>query len=337
MNYYNDIIHYFDEKIKYVLENIDENIVCRITEIRIRRNKPIVIIIKNTTYFLDYNSDIYDYPTHNAVDINNKEFDELLLKLCNYSVYSSMESMKKGYISLKNGSRVGIASTSVYENNELKTIKDISSINIRIPKDVNGAADKVLNFLYVNSFPSIIISGKPNSGKTTLLRDLAYQLSNGFNNDYKKIAIIDERNEIAGKYNNEYSSKIGVNTDVLTGFNKSTGIEIATRTLSPEMIICDEISTIDELESIKFAFSSGLSFALSIHANSIDELKSKQIAQMLLNTGQFEYIVMLDNYTYQPKIIEVSEVYDKAFWNGIDSCVNNRCWNCSIIKSKEKI
>lgn len=333
MNSFKEIINYFDEEVKFVFESIDDAIVSRITEIRIRRNMPVIISIRNTCYFVDYNGDIYDYPCHNSVVINGDSFDNLFLKLCDYSVYSSMENMKKGYITLSNGSRIGIASTKVSNEN----IKNITSLNIRISREIEGIADSVLNFLYVNSFPSIIVAGKPNSGKTTLLRDLAYQLSNGFNGRYSKVAIIDERNEITGKINFEFSTKIGVNTDVLSGFDKATGIEIATRTLSPDLIVCDEISTIEELNSINYAFSSGVAFALSVHINNEKDIIRKPIMKNLVLTQQFDYIVLLDKHTYKTKIIDTSEVKIENNWNASSDDFFNRSGDSHNINSAQKI
>lgn len=337
MNFLNEILMYFNENIQYVFNQIDEIILNKITEIRIRKNKPVILIIRNTSYFVDCNGDLYDYPSHNAVIVNAEEFDKLFLNLCDYSVYSSMDNMKKGFISLPNGSRVGIASTCVKESNELVSVKDVVSLNIRIHKEIEHCADKVLNFLYVNSFPSIIVAGAPNSGKTTLLRDIAFQLSNGFNNRYQKVAIIDERNEIAGKQNDDFSMNVGINADVLTGFSKANGIEIATRVLSPDMIVCDEISTIEEVESIEYAFSSGVAFALSVHLSSRQDLVNKPIIRKLLNTNEFSYIVLLKNHTYDTKIIDAGEILSEINRNECFDSFFNRCRNSSCFEIEKKI
>lgn len=337
LNCYKEIIKYFDDDIKFVFSNMDEVVVSRITEIRIRRNMPIALVIRNSTYFIDYNGDIYDYPNHNAVIISSKSFDELFLKLCDYSVYSSMETMKQGFITLNNGARVGIASTCVMNKNEIQTVKNITSINIRIAREINGCADKLLNCLYINSFPSIIVAGKPNSGKTTLLRDLSFQLSNGFNNRYSKVAIVDERNEIAGKNAFDFSTKIGINTDVLSGFNKAKGIEIATRTLSPDLIICDEISTEEELKSIEYAFSSGVAIALSIHINNELDLLNKSIAKKLIMSKFFDYVVMLNKHTYDTKIIDISEVDFENYRDDFNRSSNGGDWAFKDSLSKDAI
>lgn len=330
MNCLNEIIEYFDDNIKSIFISIDEIILNKITEIRIRKNKPFVIVIRNTSYFIDYNGDIYDYPTHNAVKIDSTSFDELFLKLCDYSIYSYSEDMKKGFITLKSGVRIGLTGTYV-ECDDISTVKDITGLNIRIHRKIFNCADKLLNSLYINSFPSIIVAGPPNSGKTTLLRDIAYQLSDGFNNHYSKIAIIDERNEIAGKVNDEYSVEIGANCDVLTGFPKAKGIEIATRTLSPDMIICDEIATLQEVKSIEFAFSSGIAFALSVHLADRQNIFDKPVIRELISTNEFSYIVLFSNHTYEYQIIDIGELLNEMGRNNSNYNFLNRYWNDSLV------
>ncbi|MBQ9532081.1 MAG: hypothetical protein IJR70_08410 [Eubacterium sp.] len=317
------ILSFMNDDLKTVFSLLDKNIHIRINEIRVRKENYLVIVIKNTSYFIDYNGDIYDYPSNNCVFINKDVFDEMYLSFCSYSVYSNAENIKNGFITLQNGSRIGIAGSAVYENEKLLSVKDLTSMNVRISKDVKNCSDSILSFLYVNSFPSIIVAGKPNSGKTTLLRDIARQLSSGFNHNYSKIAVIDERGEICGKRGDKSLLDIGINTDVLTAFSKAKGIEIATRTLSPQMIICDEVSTIEEVSSILYAFSSGIKFALSVHISSREDLLYKPIIKTLLDTREFSYIVLLENYTYKAEIIDAGEIYDEICRNDNPDNINN--------------
>lgn len=317
------VLSCLSDELQSVFHMLDTVVFEKITEIRIRRDKPLVVVIRNTSYFIDYNGDLYDYVYSGAVSVDSDSFDKLFLKLCDYSIYNSVDNLKNGYITLGNGARVGVASTAVYNGSVMQSVKDITSLNIRIPRQIKGCADSVLNFLYVNAFPSVIVAGVPNSGKTTLLRDMARQLSDGFNNHFAKVCVVDERNEIAGKNNSLISMDLGVNTDVLCGFSKAKGIELATRTLSPEIIICDEISTPQELDSIKFGFSTGVSFALSIHIASKKELVTKPIIQKLLDTGEFAYIVLLDGHSYKTEIIEASQIYDEILRNdNLDNILN---------------
>lgn len=326
----NNVLKYLPKAISSSFEQMDKNILTRINEIRIRRNKPIVIIIRNTSYFVDSLGNLYDHINCSILKCDSDVFDELFLTICDYSIYSNLNALIDGYITLDNGARVGVSSTAVCDEGIISSIKDVTSLNIRIPRNIKGCADKILDFLYINAFPSIIVAGAPNSGKTTMLRDICCSLSSGFNNHFRKIAIIDERNEFAGKSNAEYSIDTGINTDILTSFSKSKGIEIATRSLSPEMIICDEISTKEEVESIKYAFSSGVRFAVSMHAGSKEDLYNRPILIDLLLTGEFEYIVWLDSYTYNAEIIDRMDIIDEINRCNNSLIINNNDWHNAI-------
>ncbi|MBR3737747.1 MAG: hypothetical protein IKN26_03315 [Eubacterium sp.] len=322
------IVSFMNENMRNVFSLPDRNIRSRINEIRIRKENFIVIVIKNSSYFIDSNGDIYDYPQKNCLKTSADEFDELFLSFCNYSVYSNSQNINKGFITLENGSRIGLAGSAVCEGENILSLKDITSMNIRIAREVKNCALGVLNFLYVKSFPSIIVAGAPASGKTTLLRDMARLLSSGFNNRYAKIAVVDERGEICAKYNSQ-KIDIGINTDVLSYFSKQRGIEIAIRTLSPDMIICDEVSTIEEVESIKFGFSSGIGFALSVHIKNREDLLRKPIIKTLLETGEFSYIILLEDKTYKPLIIDCGEIIDEICRRDDSYYFNNGIGNLS--------
>ncbi len=300
---------FLGEEIDAALSLADKDILSRICEIRIRKDSYFMIVIKNTSYFLTKDGEFAEHPTHHSIKTPAAYLDKLFLKLCDFSVYANADNIKRGFVTLKNGARVGIAGTAVTKNGEIISVRDITSLNIRIPREVRGCSIGVLNFLYVNAFPSVIVAGAPSSGKTTLLRDMAYQLSSGFSDRFRKVAVVDERGELAGKTVDGEYLDVGINTDVLTSFQKAEGIEIATRTLSPEMIICDEVSRKSEVAAISEAFAAGISFVLSVHIGSKEDLYRKEILRDLLETGEFSYIVLLLGNTYKTEIMDAEEVY----------------------------
>ena len=316
--------------VKSTIDKVDKDILTRITEIRIRKNNYLIIVIKNTSFFLSEAGELCEYPTASCVKTGGEYVDKLFLRICEYSIYSNNDNIKQGFVTLQNGARVGISGTAAMAAGVITGIKDISSLSFRIPNEIRGCSCGVLNFLYVNAFPSVIIAGMPASGKTTLLRDMAYQLSSGFNDRYRKVAVIDERNEIAGKCSGENTLSVGINTDVLSSVPKSLGIELATRTLSPEIIICDEVSNEAEVNAISAAFSSGISFALSVHIGTRDDLYKKRIIRQLLETGEFSYIVLQKGLTYETEILDCEEVYREICRNYSGDCVLKRDGNYSL-------
>ena len=309
---------YLPKSVTYVLDEFDEIYCCSLTEIRIRRNMPVIFVINNIPCFADKYSVITKILPKSPLIVDDADFDEMLNAMCEYSFYSKINTMKNGFITLENGSRVGICSTAVYDDGGLVSVKDVSSVAVRIPRQAVGCGAQIVKALFSNGLCSSIVAGKPSSGKTTLLRDMARELSSGFNSRYCKVTVVDERNELAGKVGKAFTLDVGVNTDVITGFEKAMAIETAIRTLSPDVIVCDEVSTLKEAQSIKFGFSCGVHFLLSVHIGSFDDLYRRTVLRELLESGFFKKIILLyDSYT--AKIIDCGDIYDEADRKHIDN------------------
>lgn len=291
------------------LKSINENIIENIQEIRLRANRPIVIVNNLGSSFLTNTGKLSYILSSNCIIVTKNEIIESINKMCSYSMHNHYEDLVNGYVTLPNGSRVGITGTAVFEKENVKGIKDFDSINIRIPRIVNGVSEIILKCLYNNEISNLIIAGQPSSGKTTILKDLMYQLSSGRLGKYYKICVVDERKEIANS--KDAANNIGPNTDVLLGFPKAKGISMAVRTLSPDVIICDEVGSEEEINLILDSLNSGISFILSIHANSYEELIRKHIFKKLHYDGGFKNIVLLKSNS-EPgviaKIIKQNEV-----------------------------
>lgn len=267
-----------------------------ITEIRIRLNKPVIVYIADEPHFIGSSGEYLSMPAADCLRISDNEFEAIINNLCNNSFHINIETLKKGYIITKAGIRIGVCSKAVYNQGELISIKDITSINIRIPHEYKNCARSVLNEIYSDSLPSIIVAAMPSMGKTTFLRDFARLISSGYNGRFSKVSIIDERSEIAGDFD------VGINTDVISNFPKAKGIEMAIRTMSPDIIICDEIGTVEELDKIKFGFSSGVRFAVSVHTDSAGSVQKDSILYNLIKCGCFDYLIILEHYTDAYKI-----------------------------------
>lgn len=307
------VISSLTDGIRNVVDLIPKEMQRQLNEIRVRKNLPLVLVFGKNCLFITEDGKLLNHYSNNAYRVEADEFDVLFRRLSNYSVHSAIDNLTKGFITANGGNRVGVSSTAVIKDKDISSVKDITSLNIRISNEVKNCSRPVLNLLYVNRFPSIIVASPPSGGKTTFLRDFSRILSGGFNNKYRKVAIIDERNEIAFKSNGVIDADIGLNTDVLTGFPKSNGIEIAVRTLSPDIVVCDEISKTEEVMAIADGFHSGVKFAVSVHASSKKELINKPIIRQLIEYNEFEYIVLLNDYTNDFEIMEVSELKNEIF------------------------
>lgn len=287
----------------------------QLNEIRIRRNQPLILVFGKNCLFITRKGKLLNHYSELAYMVDDEEFELIFRRLSNYSVHSVMDNLTKGFITAEGGNRIGVTSTAVIKEKEIASVKDINSLNLRIANEIKDCSRQILNMLFVNNFPSIIVASPPAGGKTTFLRDFARLLSSGFNSRYRKVVIIDERNEIAYKGAAGINADIGLNTDVLTGFPKSVGIEMAIRTLSPDIIICDEISASSEVAAMADGFNSGVRFAVSVHAADNKDLIEKAIIRELILRNEFEYVVMLNDYTNDFEITEVSEIRSEIFRN----------------------
>lgn len=309
MEKFNDSIKTLPIELSSVLMKINSNEKKKIQEIRLRVNKPVLLIENGDAFFVETDGTLCTKPTAQSLTVKRDTFDRAYKKLCEYSVHSNMNTLTNGFLTVRGGNRVGVCSTAVYKNNSVYSIKGITSLNIRIAREFKGASMPLLNSICSANIPSLILAGKPASGKTTILRDIAYQLSTGYHNQYRKVVIVDERSEIANMGSDYSQNDVGINTDVLNGFSKSDGIEIAVRTLSPDVIICDEIGNNEEVKAIQHGFSSGVKFIVSLHVASEKELYQKPQLRSLLLTQEFQYIVLLKNNFNGFEIYHANEVF----------------------------
>lgn len=236
-----------------------------INEIRLHKDKAMVIVSDNRNII----TDIY---------CSAKDFNIIVDNLCNHSLHSHVDTIKNGYISA-GIYRVGVCGKYTGEN-----ISEITALNIRIPHMILNISEPVINLVQQENYTSgVLIYSPPSGGKTTLLRDLTIKLST-----YKRVTIIDSRNELYD-YNTMNSPLI----DIFNGYPKATAIELATRTMSPEYIICDEIGSYNECEMILSVQNTGVPLIASAHALNINNLLQRKNIRLLHDNMIFKYYIGL--------------------------------------------
>lgn len=252
----------------YIMENA--------AEIRLRAGRPVIIETADKRYTLG------------GAVVSAENISACVASFCDYSVHSCQRELSEGFVTLRGGHRAGFSGTAVYENGKIKTIKDISSINLRIAREHRGIAERLARLVTENDrFGGMLIIGEPMSAKTTMLRDLC-RLAGGT----RKVAVIDERGEIAAMYKGEPQHSVGTNTDVLDGFLKGGGIELALRALSPQIIMCDEID--GDFAGLCGCISNGVRLILTAHCGGIDELKRSPRLCGVIEAAGINYIALLD-------------------------------------------
>ena len=260
-------------------------------EIRIRVKQP-VMVCYGTNFYLG-ESGITDQKEY-ALSCSFDEMQDIIFKACECSIYAYSEELKKLFITLGSGQRIGVCGEIVCEDGKIKTVKNFSSINIRLLHQVPNCSLKTLPFLYNDEgvFNTLIIA-PPGAGKTTYLRDLCYQLSS--KNIVRNLLILDERGEIAPKQFDELIFNVGENTDVLSYCTKAYGIENGIRVFSPTAIAMDEIASEEDVLSLNFAIGSGVKIIATAHAQNIKELFRKPYFEKLLQSKVFDRFVVLSN------------------------------------------
>ena len=268
----------FPKPLQFKLEKILKD--KELQEIRIKTEKPVIIITSSGEQIIDYTAD-------------RDDLKYIMQRISNYSLYAYEEDIRQGFITIRGGHRVGLAGECVMEDGKVKTIKNITSLNIRICREIIGCSQKVMKYIVddTNIYNTMIIS-PPKCGKTTILRDIASVLSDKVQ---KKISIIDERSEIAGSYMGIPQMNVGIRSDILDNCLKSEGMIMAIRSLSPDVLICDEVGTFKEIEALEMAFNSGVNIIVTLHGRSIEDLYNRSVLKNLLNNNILQRVIILGN------------------------------------------
>ena len=213
------------------------------------------------------------------------------------SVYAWEEEFRQGYLTLCGGHRVGLVGKGVLEQGRIRTLKQISGLNFRIARAVPGAADVLIpRVMEGGRVHNTLLVSPPGCGKTTLLRDLIRQLSNGIPEEKIagiNIGVVDERSELAGCVNGIPQLDIGMRTDVLDGCPKSEGIRMLIRSMGPQAVAADEIGTAADAVALEEALQSGVAIQTTVHGNGLQDLLHHPVLRPLVMQGCFPVIVSL--------------------------------------------
>lgn len=281
---YNDILRYFPDNIRVVLENeINNNFI--IEEIRIRNSKPIILKLNNSEKIINY-------------IVQTEDVLNILQSICENSIYSYQNQICEGFITIKGGHRIGITGSAVIENNQVKNLNYISNLNFRIARQIIGCSNNIIKEIINqegNTIYNTLIVSPPGAGKTTLLRDIIRNLSNGTEEiTGKNIGVVDERGEITAMYKGIPQNDLGIRTDIIENIKKSIGMKMLIRSMAPEIIVADEIGSKEDVQEINYAVCSGIKGIFTAHGNSLEDLKLNPAIAELIEKYIFERLIFLD-------------------------------------------
>jgi len=278
----------------------------KLTEIRMRLNKRLVVFVSGKPYYLAL--DGITNVKEKAIIVSREMLYNTIKRASERSLYAVNNQLKQGFLTVLGGIRLGICGEVVVENGKIQTIKNFSSINIRIAKEVKNCSLNILEYILSGGFNNTLIISPPGCGKTTLIRDILYQMS--LRSYTYNVLLADERYEIANCFNGKPTLDVGDFTDIVSGVEKSYAFDCGLRSMGPDILVTDELATKDDMSSVLRISNSGVKLLASIHAKDIDQLKNKKDFEEILSQKVFKRFVVLG---LSRGVGTIEGVYDENF------------------------
>ena len=283
------LLKYMPGRLFGIMGRIPVSVLLKIEEIRLGAFKPIIVYMNNACFYVTGEGKLSGR-SGEGMHINADELKETFRLLCDGSVYAMEENIKNGFVTTCGGHRVGICGSVTAKANKVEAIKDISYLNIRIAHEIIGAADGVLEYIINPDLKSTLIVSPPGGGKTTLLRDLCRRLGGDDTFSYK-VALADERGEIAGSFMGKPVNDVGDRTCVMDGCPKSVAMEMLLRGMGADVVVTDEIGGEGDEKALSNLLRCGVRVIASAHGRTMEDLSRLP----LIGKGGFENIIILEN------------------------------------------
>ena len=275
-------------------------------EIRLRTGRPLAIVERGREVFLTGDG-ARTREAGAAWRVTALELRETMEFVGEYSLYAYEDELRQGYLTIRGGHRVGVAGRTVLDGDKVKSVRYISCVNVRLSHEVPGCADPVLPYLWGDEglLHTLIIS-PPRCGKTTLLRDMVRQISDGSRarRGYT-VGVVDERSEICGCFMGIPENDVGIRTDVMDACPKAEGMMMLVRSMAPEVIAVDEIGRYEDIDAIETVLYSGCRLIATVHGSDLADIQSKPLFQRLMAEQVFERYIILGNSFQTGKVKEI--------------------------------
>lgn len=285
-----------------VLSRLPAAVIEQLEEVRIREGRPLEIVHAGGFGFLSAGGTLSPDPG-GAYRPSRPVCGSLLERITNHSLYAMEEELRRGYITVSGGHRIGLAGRTVLERGSVRGIRDIAGFNIRIARDMGGVSNRLLPQLLDRKRKTIlssIIVAPPQQGKTTMLRDIARAVSYGrwrapdaAGWPGRKVGIVDERSEIAACIRGVPTFDVGPRTDVMDACPKAEGMMMMLRAMSPELLVVDEIGRPEDADAIREAAHAGVAVLATAHAADLAEARGRPALRRLIDEGAFAACVEL--------------------------------------------
>lgn len=266
----------------------------KVYEIRLRAGRPVILAAEDGEWFLGARGGL-TASASKARKAGEEEIRETLEYAAGYSLYAFEEEMRQGYLTVPGGHRLGIAGRAVLENGQVRSLTEIASVSLRLVHQVRGCADRCMPWIRDGTgVRHTLILSPPRCGKTTLLRDIIRQLSDG-GGGYPgcTVGVVDERGELAGCYRGIPQNDLGMRTDVLDGCPKAEGMMMLVRSMSPQVVAVDELGNYGDIHAIETVVHCGCRLLATMHGGSLEDVRRKPLMEQLFQEQIFERFLVL--------------------------------------------
>ena len=278
------MLEFLSDNLRAALLNVNLNL---LYELRVRANKPVVVNYGGRYTFLGQVGVTGNISS--ALVCSFSDIETIIYRASEYSVYSVTEQLRQGFLTGSGGERIGLAGIFVYEGGEKFTIKEVTSVNIRVPHEIRGCAERIYRTCFQGKIVSALILSPPGRGKTTILRDLSRLIAS---DNLINILINDERNEISAAYR-DFSLDTGAFSDVIRYSNKIDAFTAAVRAMRPDLIVTDELVSADEMDAVASCIRGGVEVIASAHCKDADSLQKSPVLSKALREKLFANYIFL--------------------------------------------
>lgn len=302
----------FPPRLRSAISSLPAFILKDVVEVRLRLRRPVMVITPGGDWMVAPGGGVSSNPERAEV-ATDEDLEQTLNLVSRSSLYALEDEMRQGYITVPGGHRIGLAGRTLVENGEVRTIRPVSGLNIRFSREVPGCASPLLPVVIEPSRTTVrntLVFSPPGCGKTTILRDLIRQVSNGVPEmGFRglKVGLVDERSEIAGSYQGLPQKDVGLRTDILDACPKARGMMLLLRALSPDVIATDELGRPEDAGAVREAINSGVKIFATAHASTLEELRTRPVMARLLGDRVFSRLILLGS---SRGVGTVERVYD---------------------------
>lgn len=305
---YAQVVRLFSANIRQRLERLPLDYQ-QVYEIRMRVHNPCLILYQGQEFFLGQSGGVTK-ERRQAYCVTGEDIQETMEHIAGYSLYAYEEEIRQGYLTVQGGHRVGIAGKAIVEGEHIRGVKYISYVNVRLSHQVKGCASLAMPYVRsANGIYHTLIISPPRCGKTTMLRDMIRQLSDGDEqHPGLTVGVVDERSEIGGSYQGVAQNDLGIRTDVLDCCPKAEGMMMLIRSMSPAVVAVDEIGDYRDIHAIESVIHCGCKLVATVHGDSIEDLRQKPLFERLMNERVFQRYILLQGHQ---RAGEIKAVFDQ--------------------------